>query len=163
MARHGAGGVSLSSLARLAGVSQPAPYRHFASREALLEALAVEAFEDLSRLLHEAVSNQDPCDAHQALALAYVGFGEANIEIYRLMFASGVTPRSAAGSELDVAANRALDLLRTAMSAARGCTDPAELEREIYRTWAQLHGLVMLKADGFIARPLAHYVARAVR
>ncbi len=38
IAESGAHAVSLASLARLAGVSQPAPYRHFADRDALLEA-----------------------------------------------------------------------------------------------------------------------------
>ena len=85
IARHGAGAVTLASLARLAGVSQPAPYHHSGDRKALLEAVAAEAFDTLT--------------------LAYLAFGEANIEIYRLMFASRVTAEAKTGSPLDVAAN----------------------------------------------------------
>ena len=157
--RHGAQGVSLAALARLAGVSQPAPYHHFKDREALLEAVSAEAFEALIRVLADAVAGQEPRAALAALALAYVGFGEANVEIYRLMFASRLTPEAKAGSALDVAANQALGLLRGALSAASVFTDPARLEWTVYRTWAQWHGLVMLKADGLIAGSLAHYVA----
>src|SRR5256885_7264933 len=43
----GPGALSLRELARHAGVSHAAPYRHFASREALLAALAVEGFRGL--------------------------------------------------------------------------------------------------------------------
>ena len=92
-----------------------------------------------------------------ALALAYVGFGEANVEIYRLMFASRLTAEAKDGSALDLAARRALAALRNALSAS-SVAGSAELETSVYRTWAELHGLVMLKADGFIARPLAHFV-----
>ena len=76
------------------------------------------------------------------------------------MFASRLTPRAAAGSALDVAANRALGLLREALSAASPFSDEARLEWDVYRSWAQWHGLVMLRADGFVARSLAQYVAR---
>ena len=44
---HGALGVTLRGAARAAGVSQAAPYRHFASKEALLAAVAEAAFHDL--------------------------------------------------------------------------------------------------------------------
>ena len=155
IARHGAQLVSLTSLAHLAGVSQPAPYRHFADRDALLEAVATEVFEMFTQKLADAIADKEPPDALGALALAYVEFGEANIEIYRLIFASRLTPRAKAGSELDRASSDAFNLLRTAMSAL---SEPANLEDNTYRVWAQLHGLVMLKADGFIARPLAGFV-----
>ena len=163
IARHGAQDVSLSSLARLAGVSQPAPYHHFSDRRALLEAVAADAFSALAQRLADAVAGQQPEAILETLALAYVGFGEANIEIYRLMFASRFTPKAANGSALDVAASEAFGLLRDTLSASSAFTDaaetgPAELDRHVYRVWARLHGLVMLKADGFIARPLAYYV-----
>lgn len=157
IARHGARHVSLSSLARLAGVSQPAPYRHFSDREELLEAVAAEAFEALRHRLADAVVGKEPRAAFEALALAYVGFGEANVEIYRLMFASRLTAEAKDESALDLAARRALDALRNALSAS-SFAGSDELETSVYRTWAELHGLVMLKADGFIARPLAHFV-----
>ena len=159
VARHGAEDVSLSSLARLAGVSQPAPYRHFADRTALLEAVAADAFEALTLYLADAVDGKDPHGAFEALALAYLAFGGTNVELYRLMFASRLTSKAKDGSALDIAAQQALDLLRRTLSARSRATGPAELEDDVYRTWAQLHGLVMLKADGFIARSLAHFVS----
>ncbi len=157
IARHGAQTVSLSSLARLAGVSQPAPYRHFPDRNSLLEAVAAEAFADFARTLAGAMAGREPLDALGASALAYLAFGEANIEVYRLMFASRLTPEAATGSLLDQASTQAFNLLRTAVAAV--C--PAAAEEDAYVFWAQLHGLVMLKADGFISRPLSKFVDQA--
>ena len=156
--RHGAEAVSLASLARLAGVSQPAPYRHFADRDALLEAVAAEGFDQLTGELAEASADRVPRDALNAIAHAYLTFGEANIEIYRLMFASHLTPRARSGSDLDTASGKAFALLRTAMSAM---SPAASVDDDAYLVWGQLHGLVMLKADGFITRPLGGFVERS--
>ncbi len=155
IARHGVQAVSLSSLARLAGVSQPAPYRHFADRDALLEAVAAEGFEEFVYALTEATGSRGPSEALHAIALAYLAFGESNIEIYRLMFASRLTPQAEDGSDLGQASCKAFDLLRLAISAVSA---PAMVDDDAYRLWAQLHGLVMLKADGFIVRPLGRFV-----
>ena len=155
IARHGAKAVSLASLARLAGVSQPAPYRHFIDRDALLEAVAAEGFEQLTAELAEATADRAPHDALKAIAHAYLTFGEANVEIYRLMFASHLTPHARSGSDLDVASGTAFALLRTALARM---SSPAGVDDDAYLLWAQLHGLVMLKADGFIARPLDCFV-----
>ncbi|AUT71222.1 TetR/AcrR family transcriptional regulator [Paraburkholderia hospita] len=153
IAENGAHAVSLASLARLAGVSQPAPYRHFADRDALLEAVATEGFEEFAAALTAAAGGRD--GAVKAMAFTYVAFGEANIELYRLMFASRLVPDAGTGSALETAAVDAFNRLRGALSA----TTPADrVDDEAHLIWAQLHGLVMLKADGHIRRPLAELV-----
>ena len=48
--------ISLKALAKQLGVSQPAPYRHFADREALLEAVTAEAFRQFNAILRESRS-----------------------------------------------------------------------------------------------------------
>ena len=159
IARHGVQAVSLSSLARLAGVTQPAPYRHFPDRDALLEAVAVEAFADFTRTLTAAIEGRGPAEALNALALAYFEFGEANIELYRLMFASRLTPKAEGGSELDKASGRAFGLLCTAVLSI-SVTSLALAEERTYLAWAQLHGLMMLKADGFIRSPLRKFAQK---
>ena len=153
IAEHGASALSLAALARLAGVSQAAPYRHFADRNALLEAVAVQGFQELVGRLTGALDGRDPSQATMAaLARTYVGFGEENAELYRLMFASGLVPATAAGSALAAVADEAFALLRGALASQ--APDEPRVERAAYRLWAQLHGLVMLKADGYIESPL---------
>jgi AcrR family transcriptional regulator len=155
IAESGAQAMSLASLARLAGVSQPAPYRHFADRNELLEAVTTEGFEEFTAALTAAAAAGGREGAIKAMALAYVAFGEANIELYRLMFASRLVPEAGTGGALDTAAVEAFRRLREALSP----TTPADrIQGEAQLIWAQLHGLVMLKADGHIRRPLAELV-----
>lgn len=151
IARSGASAVSLSSLARLAGVSQPAPYRHFADRDALLEGVAEEGFAEFDKVLTEAIAGRTPQEALRAMALAYVNYGEANIELYRLMFASRLVPEAKPGSALARAADKAFTHLRSVMAEI---SPPETVEQDALLTWAQLHGLVMLKADGFVTHSL---------
>src|SRR6201981_1076574 len=47
--------ISIKALAKTLGVSQPAPYRHFADREALLVAVTAEAFRQFNVLLREEI------------------------------------------------------------------------------------------------------------
>ncbi len=156
IAESGAHAVSLASLARLAGVSQPAPYRHFADRNALLEAIATEGFEEFAAAMTAAAAAAGgPNRALKAMALAYVAFAEANIELYRLMFTSRLVPEAGPGSALETAAVDAFNRLREALSAT---TAADRIQDEAQLIWAQLHGLVMLKADGHIRRPLAELV-----
>lgn len=87
-----------------------------------------------------------------ALARAYVRFGEQNAELYRLMFAFGLVPATAAGSPLAALSDQAFALLRHTL-ASRNPTEPQDWGAA-HRAWAQLHGLVMLKAEGFIESAL---------
>src|ERR1700755_3086187 len=48
--------ISLKALAKQLGVSQPAPYRHFADREALLATVTAEAFRQFMATLREAIA-----------------------------------------------------------------------------------------------------------
>src|SRR5579864_4715994 len=48
--------ISIKALAKKLGVSQPAPYRHFADREALLQAVTAEAFRQFNATLRESIT-----------------------------------------------------------------------------------------------------------
>lgn len=158
IAARGAAGVSLASLARAAGVSQPAPYRHFADRDALLAEVAAGGFREFTVAL-VAAAEADPDNPVRSMARAYVTFGEQNIEIYRLMFASRLVPLADGEGELVSSANDAFAPLVIAVAA----DDPnADAEAKATAIWAQVHGFVMLKADGFIREPLVDWVDRTM-
>ena len=76
--KEGRDAISLRDLARRAGVSHNAPYRHFADRQALLAALADEGFVLLAMALEAKPWREQ--------AMAYLRFGRANPERFRLMF-----------------------------------------------------------------------------
>ncbi len=132
--------VNLKALALGLGVSQPAPYRHFADREALLMAVAAEGFRDLASALRGAKGDIDE------LADAYVAFGQKHTGLYRLMFVSRLVPSAPAESELGAAADDSYALLLGAVSSAAPPTRARDTARSL---WASLHGLVLLAADGF--------------
>ena len=80
--------LSLRQVARQAGVSHNAPYRHFEDKEALLAAVAQQGFQSLRSAL-EAAKQAAPPPPPQRLAVigvAYVEFALANPAYYRVMF-----------------------------------------------------------------------------
>lgn len=77
---------SLRALARQAGVSPAAPYRHFPDRDALESALAVRGMQDLMVAL--APNGQTPATSEEVaeLGVRYVRFALAHPALFRLMF-----------------------------------------------------------------------------
>src|SRR3954471_12975444 len=85
----GPGALSLRELARRAGVSHAAPYRHFASREALIGALAVEGFRGLGAEMQACAGDErDPMRRFRALGVAYVRYAVAHPGHFKVMFSS---------------------------------------------------------------------------
>ena len=86
---HGTEKLSLRALAREAGVSATAPYRHFATKQCLLAAIATQGFCTL-RNEHAAIAAAD-LDLEERMlkmSLCYVNFAIANPTTYQLMFGS---------------------------------------------------------------------------
>src|SRR5437868_11721362 len=83
----GADALSLREVARRAGVSQTAPYRHFANRRELVSAVAAEGFRDLhSRMVRGVSAAKGGKQALRAVAEQYVAFALDHPAEYRLMF-----------------------------------------------------------------------------
>ena len=126
--KQGRTSLSLRELARRAGVSHNAPYRHFPDRESLLTGLAAEGFE----LLGDALQSRP----RREMGEAYVEFALQHPQRFRLMF-GGVLP----GRD-----RRAYESLQTAF---------ADLgEHAQYATaaaWGLVHGLSHLLLDGHFA------------
>jgi AcrR family transcriptional regulator len=90
LAEQGSAAVSLRELARRAGVSHSAPERHFANRQALLDAVAVRGFTLLAEAIRQALADHGDRleDRFRAAAEAYVSFALENAALLELMFAS---------------------------------------------------------------------------
>ena len=79
--------LSLRALAREAGVSQSAPYRHFPTKRCLLAALATQGFEILLEAVNQATSTDQSIEERFiAMGVAYVEFAIAHPTHYHLMF-----------------------------------------------------------------------------
>ena len=133
---EGNGAPSLREVARRAGVSAMAPYRHFEDRAALLGAVAKDGFEKLGAALTQADVAPTPAEALVAQGRAYIEFALSHPMLFRLMFAGGPSraPTSADGG-YDVLAHRAAEIAPGAGPAtALAC-------------WSLVHGLATLTID----------------
>lgn len=149
----GTDAVSLRECARRAGVSHAAPYRHFATKEALLFALADEGFEWLADAGDEAmraIPEAKAVERLDAYGVAYVHFAVEHPARFRLMFAAALEPP--AGSA-QMNGGRAYARLRECVRAVVGDVDDLDAAAAAY--WALPHGLAMLILDGRIPRERA--------
>ena len=81
---------TLREVARRAGVSHAAPYKHFPDKAALLNELALLGFDRLYEALVAAKPRRPNAirDEFLAIARAYLDFGKSNPALYRLMFSA---------------------------------------------------------------------------
>jgi AcrR family transcriptional regulator len=153
-ASHGAHSLSLREVARSAGVSHAASYRHFRGKEDLLAAIAEQGFVMLAHALHTAIEKHpdDPVAAFHASGVAYVAFGVEHPEYLQVMF-GGVLSDFGPWPALQEAGQRAYHLLKGAVHAAlqtgriHGDEDAIALA-----SWSLVHGLTQLIVGGQIAR-----------
>ncbi len=135
---------SLRAITQELNVSHAAAYRHFRSRDALLQAVSIEGLQLLSRqLLETARDSQGPTDTVRRCALAYVRFGVDNPGLYQVMFSEPTQlhtdTRSAAESVMAVTAQI---IGRAQQDGGLRQGDPYDQGRA---AWAMLHGLVDLE------------------
>lgn len=146
----------MKSLAVRLGVSQPAPYRHFESREGLLAAVATDGFERFGEDLRASQADGPADEGLERAALAYLAFGRANRGVYRLMFASSLL-RTADDEALARAAAASFQFL---VGGVAQRVPASRVGPVAVWVWATLHGLVMLDASGLADGP-AHPVGPA--
>ncbi|MCC0576497.1 TetR/AcrR family transcriptional regulator [Streptomyces californicus] len=138
----GSAALSLRAVARRAGVSATAPYRHYSDREALVSAVAAEGYRELAEHLARAHPAPSTPDELAAVAVAYVRFALEHPALFRAMFAEPCDPTS----EERVAATEAISTyVRTIVGAAFPGVDAEALSTTV---WALVHGLAFLHLDG---------------
>jgi AcrR family transcriptional regulator len=153
LVRQGAAALSLREVARAAGVSHNAPYRHFPDREALLAALAAAGFERLRETLVTAIAEAAGPHPMRAAGRAYLHFARENRALYLLMFGSEI--RKSAHPDLMRAAASAMAVLQTAMPARDKAPAMSPRTRRLaVGAWALVHGLAHLIADSQVAEDL---------
>jgi AcrR family transcriptional regulator len=151
--REGVDTLSLRELAREAGVSNAAPYRHFPTRDALIAAMAEEGFARLRQMLVDATSDEpDPLERFCAQGEAFIGFASAYPAHYRVMFSRRVPRKGFPG--LAAAGQAAMDELVEAIGACQKKHQlrRGEPERLAIAAWAMVHGMATLLVDGRLDR-----------
>ena len=139
---EGSAGLSLRAVARRAGVSPTAPYRHFADRDALISAVAAEGYRELADCLAAAHPEPRTPDDLAAVAIAYVRFALDNPALFRAMFVEPCDP----ANEERVAAVATITAYVGALVTR--VFPEADVEGMATAVWALVHGLAFLYLDG---------------
>jgi AcrR family transcriptional regulator len=143
--------LSLRDLARQVGVSHAAPRRHFADRQALLDALAESGFERLGAELRTAIdaSGSGFEERLRATAAAYVRFATRDPDLLELMFAG--KHRDASGALHD-AAERAFSVMfeLIVQGQANGTLEHGDPERVGLVLFATIQGIAALVTAGIV-------------
>ncbi len=135
--------LSLRAAARRIGVSAMAPYRHFASKDALLAAVAARGFGRLAAELAAAdAAAADPAGALADQAGAYIRFACRDPALFRLMFGAA---RPRGHPELQRAAGAAYAVLAGRVALMADADRRADLT---LACWSLVHGMASLLVDG---------------
>jgi len=141
---------TLREVARRAGVSHAAPYKHFADRGALLAEVATNGFLTLQAAMRSAAERHtESCRATlQAIGLAFIDFGLANSSLYRLMYSAEID--KSAYPQLEQAALGTFDALLSVLEQGQksGGLRPGPVRGQAAACWALVHGLTTLQIDG---------------
>ena len=137
---EGLEGLSLRSVARRAGVSHAAPYRHYPSREALLADLACEGIAELRGEFTQAAAA--PGDRHERIvrfATVYLRFAIRHPGLVRLMFGAEFRNRGSFAALCEATSGLTDDLGRALADPAAGLA-----------ALSAMHGMTMLILENVI-------------
>ncbi len=145
LARTGnAEAVSIREVSKLVGVGAPSIYRHFADKDALIDATVAQVFENLDAAMGAADDPaRSPIMRLRDQGMAYVRFALAYPEQYRLAF----LPTTGRSSEVDKvlgsgAVVRFTQTVQEAMDS--GFMTPGDPTPIVLELWGAAHGIAML-------------------
>jgi AcrR family transcriptional regulator len=155
--------VVLREATRRAGVVPNAAYRHFASRDALLQAVRASALAALAVAMEKELTRQRRgrhgagaarAGLH-AIGIAYLRFARMEPGLFRTAFAVQGEPETT--SNLAMAGRSGLNPFQLLSTALDGLVDAGLLPTEHragaeYLAWSAVHGLAMLVLEGPLRR-----------
>jgi AcrR family transcriptional regulator len=153
VSEKGPKGFTLREVARRAGVSAAAPYRHFADKADLLAAVATQGFVQFHEMLSAVATETTDLNQRMVdMARAYVRWAVTHPDYYQAMFGAEIDKST--HPELLTAGLRAFGDLVDAITQCQGAKilpdgDPLEIAGP---TWSLLHGISTLS----IGQDLAH-------
>ena len=141
--------VTVRRLADEIEYSQPVLYSHFENRDAIVAAVAVEGFREITTAIQRAArGSTDPGKALEKVAAAYLAFARKNPALYEAMF---TLPTGLRFAQEDTRSE-----LHAAFAALAAVVMPTHADdgTATETFWAALHGLADLERSGRI-RPAA--------
>ena len=150
IAEDGAASFSLRDVARRAGVTATAVYRHFTDKDALFAAIAVESLDRLRTTMDEAVAAApaDPLERFRATGIAYVRFAVAHPAHFLALCVPGMSERVPDEMKLAYAERQAAEAAEIMAGQAAGTIAPMPLDALFVSARAIVHGLAHMIVQG---------------
>ena len=161
--------VSIRAVAEAVGVTPPSIYLHFADKDALIVEVCEQLFREFDADQEAAgAAHADPLESLKARGRAYVAFGLANPEAYRILFMTRST-RTIDFADPTEASPAGVTALLHFVEAVRRCVDagafaPLDPMLIALQLWTVIHGLVSLVIceQGFPWPPVEDLVERVL-
>src|ERR1700752_5133044 len=140
---------TLREIARRAGVSHNAPYRHFRDKDDVIAAVATQGYRELNTAMLEAAKPEtDTVRRLKCAGLAYIAFALRRPEHFTVMFDAPIPRR--ANPEAAEAGERAFGALVTLV---KNCQDAGQLPTGdslelALLAWSMVHGIAKLAITG---------------
>lgn len=144
--KEGIAAISMRALARAAGVSSAAPFRHFSDRSLLLRAVAEKAAAELDRKLNEASSEcGDALTQFRAMSVAYVRYAAEHPALFDLIQSTAPLFGGLLGGVSDERRLKLIALIYEGQNA--GLIPEADPELIALSSEALTHGLARMIVD----------------
>jgi AcrR family transcriptional regulator len=151
IAHEGPDGFSLRGVARRAGVSAAAVYRHFRDKDDLLVAVAGECADRLGAAMAEAVASapsDDPLSKFRATGIAFVRFAVAHPEHFRALSVPGLSERTPPEQRASKIAFDRAERQSLAEAQARGLIAALPLDDILVAAASLVRGLAHMIVEG---------------
>jgi len=138
--------LSLRALARKAGVSQTAPYRHFEDKEALIVVLIQEGSMILqNNMIEISETSDDPIKQLIDMGVGYYDFSQEHPAHFRLMFGGSLEDKEK-HAHLFEQEKKGYDVLEAVVGKCLLQSEVKDLSPQMVRLscWAHVHGLASL-------------------
>jgi len=153
ISEQGAKDLSLRKIAKRAGVSHAAPYRHFKDKNAILAAVAKEGFDMMLCQTQERIgrSKGNELDHFAISGLSYIDFALNYPSYYRVMFGTRIE-NSYFSDDLKPESIPVFKLLRDIIIASqeKGLLKDGDPHEMAMAAWSIVHGFAMLRIDHHI-------------
>ncbi|TDE48016.1 TetR/AcrR family transcriptional regulator [Nonomuraea mesophila] len=124
--------------------SQPVLYSHFAGKDAIVGAVALEGFTELAVRLRAVTRTGEPRAVLEGLARTYMAFAEENPALYDAMFTMAVD-LPFGQDDTPQPLRDGFQALLSGVARFAGGRDPEVLTEVV---WSALHGLIVLSRGG---------------
>jgi AcrR family transcriptional regulator len=149
--KGGAAALSLRELATQLGVARSAPYRHFASRDDLLQAIARRTVEEIRAGLLDALRRDATARERLLEGIRwYLDFAARRPQLYRLMFDTEAEWNIDIHEEAE--GDSSFGVFLKLVAGVAGTGDGVQLHATAIATWSLLHGYAMLRMQQTINR-----------